>query len=60
VQVSQSDGLIFGDDYLDGITVETKWGVKEAVKDSFSEFKVHYKWIWESEKKFFQIKKNNL
>ena len=57
--MSQSDGLIFGDDYLDGSTVETKWGVKEAVKDSFSEFKVHYNWIWESEKKFFQIKKSN-
>jgi len=58
-QVSQSDGLIFGDDYLDGSTVETKWGVKEAVKDSFSEFKVHYNWIWESEKKFFQMNKSN-
>jgi hypothetical protein len=54
VKVGSSDMLILGDDYGDGYTVETEWGVKKAVQDSFNEFKVHYNWIWESEKKFYK------
>ena len=54
IRVGSSDMLIFGDDYGEGYTVDTQWGVKKAVQDSFSQFKVHYNWIWESERKFYK------
>ena len=54
IRVGSSDMLIFGDDYGEGYTVDTQWGVKKAVQDSFSQFNVHYNWIWESERKFYK------
>ena len=53
INVGSSDMLIFGDDYGDGYTVDTEWGVKKAVQDSFCQFSLHYNWIWESERKFY-------
>jgi hypothetical protein len=56
IKVGSNDMLIFGDDYGEGYTVDTKWGVKKAAQDSFSQFNVHYNWIWESERKFYKNK----
>ncbi len=54
IKKGTDDLVIFGDDFSDGITVETKWGVKRAVKEKFSFYKVHYDWFWESHKKYYQ------
>lgn len=57
IKAGSQNMLILGDDYGEGTTVDTKWRVKDAVQDSFTDFKIHYNWIWESEKKFY-INKN--
>lgn len=56
MDVSNDDMVIFGDDYGDGYTVDTRWGVKEAVKDSFKKFEIHQDWFWGSEKKYYKKK----
>lgn len=46
--------LFTGDDFYNGYTLNTPWGVKKAVKKKFSNFKVHYGYIWESSKKYYK------
>ena len=50
--------LFSGDDFYDGYTLNTPWGVKKAVKKKFSKFKVHYNYIWESSEKYYKKNKD--
>ena len=38
-----------GDDFYDGEILGTPWGVKQAVKDKFRNYKLHYNYFWESD-----------
>ena len=46
--------LFSGDDFYDGYTLNTPWGVIKAVKKKFKRFKIHYNYIWESSEKFYR------
>ena len=50
--------LFSGDDFYDGYTLNTPWGVKKAVKKKFNKFKIHYNYIWESSEKYYKKNKN--
>ena len=49
VKLSHKNTIIMGDDFYDGEILGTLWGVKQAVKDKFRNYKLHYNYFWESD-----------
>mgnify|MGYP001227466759 CR=1 FL=1 len=46
--LSHKETVIMGDDFFDGETLGSPWGVKKAVKEKFTNFTIHQNYFWES------------